>query len=530
MDNLVLPTSSLYILHRLQKSGFEAFLVGGAVRDNLGITLGLLPSHHLPAEMDYDYTTNAKPEEIMQVFPESFYQNEFGTVSVTRENIAQELTKFNLSPEKTNLAAHSHSTPTAIAISEASRVHESLCLPQVAVPEQAESNYEITTYRVGEKYEHDCRHPSCMAWGKKLTDDLSRRDFTINALALGVDSKYLEQIFSQKKVAREYCINKAYYQLIDKYQGWQDLQQNLIRCIGESNQRFREDGLRLMRAVRLSVQLNFAIEEQTYLAIGENASLLEQISFERIRDELFKILSSDYPREGIMLLEETGLLAYIIPELLDCRDVAQSGHHLTDVWVHSLSALAACPSSDPLVRLATLLHDIGKPATQKMINGKYTFYNHEIVGANIVYQIAQRLRLSRLQTKRLVCLVRHHMFSYDRHHSDAAIRRFMRKVGLENLNDILAVREGDRLGSNAAKTSWRLEEMKKRMIEQLHQPLQVRDLAVDGNDLIKELQLSPGPVLGQILGKLLEMVLEDSSLNTKEKLLTLSRHILSGKK
>lgn len=514
MTSIFLPTGCLYILHQLKKADFEAYLVGGAVRDQLAKAAGWLANGQMESEPDYDFATNATPEEIMKIFPESFCENEYGTVSLPCRKISA-----ILGQDCCFANTDTTTSPAPIKIDQATKVHESLQLPSATPNQSRENYYEITTYRMGEKYERDCRHPSCLCWGKTLTDDLSRRDFTINALALSVSSQYLQKFFASKALAAQAQLAQSEYQLVDNYDGMADLQANVIRCIGQSQERFREDGLRLMRAVRLSVQLNFAIEEQTYAAIKDNASLLQKISFERIRDELMKILASNYPKEGMMLLHETGLLLYIIPELLATRNVAQSGHHLTDVWVHSLSALEACPSSDPLVRLATLLHDIGKPATQKMINGKYTFYNHEVVGASLAYQIAQRLRFSREQTKRLVTLVRHHMFTYNPNYSDAAIRRFMRKVGLENLNDILALREGDRLGSNAAKTSWRLEEMKQRMIAQLHQPLQVRDLAINGHDLMQHFNLPPGPILGKILQQLMELVLEDSSLNTKETLL-----------
>lgn len=521
MASIFLPTGCLYIIHSLQEAGFAVYLVGGAVRDQLAKSIGLLANGQMEIRPDYDFATNATPEEIMKVFPDSFCENEYGTVSLPCQKIAAKLGQ-----NCGDGVSEANSSPSPIKLERATKVHESLSLPSAAITHPVENYYEITTYRVGEKYERDCRHPSCLHWGQKLTDDLSRRDFTINALALSINSQYLKNFFAQKNLPTQAQLTERQWELVDNYHGIADLQANLIRCIGESNQRFREDGLRLMRAVRLSVQLNFAIEEQTYLAIKDNASLLQHISFERIRDELMKILSSNYPKEGIMLLHETGLLLYIIPELLATINVAQSGHHLTDVWIHSLSALEACPSSDPLVRLATLLHDIGKPATQKMINGKYTFYNHEVVGASLVYRIAQRLRFSREQTRRLVTLVRHHMFSYNPEYSDAAIRRFMRKVGLENLNDILALREGDRLGSNAAKTSWRLEEMKQRMIAQLHQPLQVRDLAINGHDLMTYFNLSPGPILGKILQQLMELVLEDSSLNTKEILLQKAKYLV----
>ena len=276
--------------------------------------------------------------------------------------------------------------------------------------------------------------------------------------------------------------------------------------------------------------MNFAIEEETYQAIKSTASLLKTISAERIRDEFLKMLKSDFPREAVMLLDETGLLEQFLPELLAMKDVAQSGHHLTDVWIHSLDALAACPNRDPIVRLATLLHDVGKPATQKMKGGQYTFYNHQVVGAHLAKRIAQRLRLNKRDIDRVFILVRQHMFYYQPENTDASIRRFMRQVGLENLNDILDVREADRLGSNARKTSWRLEEMKQRMIEQLHQPLSTRDLAIDGNDLMKEFNLKPGPILGKILAHLLELVLEKSELNEPKILLKKTREFLATNK
>jgi putative nucleotidyltransferase with HDIG domain len=232
-----------------------------------------------------------------------------------------------------------------------------------------------------------------------------------------------------------------------------------------------------------------------------------------------KMLKSDFPAEAIELLDTTGLLTHIIPELLTAKGVEQAGHHTTDVWTHSLDALRTCPSTDPIVRLATLLHDIAKPQTYQRTDASITFYNHEVIGARVAKKIAERLRLPKRDVERIFTLVRHHMFHYQPKNTDAAIRRFMRKVGLENIDDILDLREGDRLGSGARQTSWRLEEMKQRMIEQLNQPLSVHDLAIDGHDLMAELKLQPGPKLGQILHELFEKVLEQPELNTKEQLI-----------
>jgi len=206
----------------------------------------------------------------------------------------------------------------------------------------------------------------------------------------------------------------------------------------------------------------------------------------------------------------------------------QRGHHVSDVWTHSLDALRHCPSSDPIVRLATLLHDIGKPLTYKEENESITFYNHDIVGSRIASKIARRLRLTNKDVQRIFTLVRYHMFHYQPNHSDASIRRFIRRVGFENIDDILDLREGDRLGSGAKKTSWRLEEMKERIIEQLNQPMGLDDLNINGHDLMQELQLKPGPILGQILDKLLEKVLENPDLNEKEKLIAEAKNILNS--
>lgn len=315
------------------------------------------------------------------------------------------------------------------------------------------------------------------------------------------------------------------YRIIDEHAGSQDLRASLLRTVGNPHKRFTEDALRILRAIRFSVQLNMQIEDATYAAIIELSSHLQHISWERIRDEFLKMLVSPFPREAIEILDDCGCLEYILPELLEGKGVVQGGHHTTDVWEHALAALAECPSSNPIVRLATLIHDIGKPATYKRINGQPTFYNHEIVGSRMAKTIAHRLRLSKQETERLFILVRYHMFYYQPENTDASIRRFMRKVGLNNIDDILDLREADRLGSGAKKTSWRLEEMKQRMVEQLHQPFAITDLAINGHDLINQLDMKPGPALGDILQQLFELVLEEPEHNTKEFLLEKAREL-----
>ncbi len=502
MTELAIREEALFIMRTLQEAGFDAYLVGGAVRDLLRAG-----GEALPNDADYDFTTNAKPEEIKALFPESFYENQFGTVSVTHQEL---LAQMGMELETTSL---SEQRETFIDLDSATKIHDSLIVPedQETTTTQWLPNFEITTYRSKEVYaDHRRPDPDQLQWGTTIEEDLERRDFTINAMAIGVD-------FSTDD-----------YELIDPYQGQAHLAQQLIVTVGDPATRFQEDALRLLRAVRFSVQLNMQIEDKTFEAILAHSDLLQHISLERIGDEFMKIMKSDYPAEGVKLLDETNLLRFILPELLDAKGVEQAGHHTTDVWTHSLDALKESPSTDPIVRLATLLHDIGKPVTfERTDNDSITFYNHEVVGARMASAIAKRLRLSKHDTQRIFLLVRHHMFYYQPHHTDSAVRRFMRRVGLDNIDDILDLREADRLGSGARKTSWRLEEMKQRMMEQLHQPMDVTDLAIDGHDLMEQLGMKPGPEIGKILQQLLEEVLENPELNSTELLLEKARAISS---
>lgn len=525
---LRLPFEVLSVLRTLHQGGFEAFLVGGAVRD-----LILQTSNHENTTLitDYDFTTNARPAEIQALFPENFYENTFGTVSVTHENLLQMLTKHHYQIPVSTLATRyehtlQHARPTLIDLSQASKLHSSLIQPtKTNNPSTQPKPFEITTYRSDGTYD-DHRRPNSVSWGKTIEDDLDRRDFTINAIALRIKPDAVERFFDQKVFPSEITLEPSQYECIDPHQGIADLARGEIKAVGDPNIRFREDSLRMLRAVRFSAQLGMRIVPHTLSAIKEHAALLSHVSWERIQVEFLKILTSPLPRQGIEFLDQTSLLEYIMPELLEGKGVRQGGHHTTDVWEHSLEALAQCPSSDPIVRLATLLHDIGKPRTQNTSDGKITFYNHEIVGSRMAVKIAQRLKLSKNDTDRIFILVRHHMFYYQPHNTDASIRRFMRKVGLDNIDDILDLREGDRLGSGARKTSWRLEEMKQRMVEQLNQPLSVHDLALNGHDLIAELNMQPGKKMGEILNQLFEKVLENPELNTKEVLLNEAKKLL----
>jgi tRNA nucleotidyltransferase (CCA-adding enzyme) len=536
---LNLPFESLFIIYALQKAGFDAYLVGGAVRDLI------LQQQHV---QDFDFTTNAQPQEIQQVFQDSFYENQFGTVSITHEKLLNQILDQNLSLPKQNLYKKLLSREQAIFnknqkekiinLKEAKKIHHSLKTKALASKKILDKKishsplppFEITTFRSDGNYA-DHRRPQSVVWGRKIDDDLSRRDFTINAMAIEIKKEYLNKIFKQKQSIQEnYELKVNDWQLIDQYQGFQDLNNNLIKTVGNPDQRFAEDALRMLRAIRLAVQLQMKLAKATYVSIQKNKDLLRFVSFERIGAEMIKILASAHPAEGIKLLDETGLLDYIIPELKLGKNMDQPGHHTTDVWVHSLDALEACPSLDPIVRLATLLHDVGKPETYVAQEQEITFYNHEVLGSRIASKIAKRLRLSKKDVQRIFILVRYHMFYYQPEHSDASVRRFIKKVGLENIDDILDLREGDRLGSGAKKTSWRLEEFKKRIIEQLNQPMDLSDLAINGRDLITKLKLKPSQIVGQILNDLLEKVLQNPKLNTKDTLIKEAQKLLNNKK
>lgn len=518
LHSITLPLEAVLIMQTLYGAGFQAYLVGGAVRD----VIRKQTQPHLTI-LDYDFTTSATPEEIITLFPEGVYENTFGTVLLAEEHMR---TQFSLPPKP--LLPPLPSRHRVIDVARATKIHISLQQQIDAIAElelakvQVLPPFQVTTFRSDGIYT-DHRRPESVTWGSTVQEDLARRDFTINALALSIRPSFYAVMAPTDPVE----IPTSQYTLLDYFNGQQDLAEKKLTTVGNPSQRFQEDALRMLRAIRFAVQLGFHIEPQTYAAITPLAPTLAHVSGERIRDEFLKMLASPEPKRAVLLLDETGLLRFVLPELLEGKGILQGGHHTTDVWTHALDAVQSCPSHDPLVRLATLIHDIAKPRTFKLINGTPTFYNHEIVGSRMTKQIGQRLKLSNRDLERLFILVRYHMFHYQEHNTDASVRRFMRQVGLENIDDILDLREGDRLGSGARKTSWRLEEFKTRMIEQLHQPMDVTDLAINGTDLMVELGLHPGPVIGALLHQLFEVVLEKPEMNTREALLELASSILA---
>jgi putative nucleotidyltransferase with HDIG domain len=438
MENIVIPQKVKDIITKFIENKSEIYIVGGACRDLL---LGRKVN-------DWDFTTNLEPNEMKKLFPKnSFYNNNFGTLSILGKN---------------------------------------------------GEIFEVTTFRTERGYS-DSRHPDEVKWGKKLKEDLERRDFTINAIAIKSEDDKIE--------------------IIDMFEGQKDINNKLIRTVGNPTDRFKEDALRLIRAIRIAGQIGFKIEENTLKSIQKNASLIQNIAGERIRDEIFKILSSDTPSFGINLLKESGLLQEIIPELLDGVNMTQKGHHIDDVWNHNLKTLDNCESKNSITRLAALLHDVGKPKSMKGDGKNRTFHNHEVYGSRIAVSIGKRLKLSNKELDQLFRLVRWHMFTVQETQTDKAVRRFIRNVTLDYIDEMISMRRADRLGSGAKETSWRWELFKKRIVEVQKQPFSIKDLKIKGDDVMDLLKISPGRRVGEVLEAIFKEVEENPALNEREILL-----------
>jgi len=443
-----IPKEVLESLKTLEKADFDAYLVGGCVRD-----LVLSEVEGLPiTPKDWDITTNAKPEQIQKIFPETYYENDFGTVGVVTES----------------------ENPSLKTI-------------------------EITPYRLEAKYS-DKRHPDSVSFAATLEEDLKRRDFTINALALKISDKKSE--------------------IIDLFDGQEDLKNKIIRAVGNPEERFNEDALRIMRAIRFSAELDFEIEKETEKAIKGKHGLLEMISKERIRDELVKMLMSDHPDKGIEKMRETEILRYVLPELEEGFGVTQNKHHIYTVWEHNIRALMhAAAKNWPLeIRLASLLHDIGKPRTKVGEGPDSTFYNHEIVSAKMTARILERLKFPNKFSEKVYKLVRWHLFFSDTEIITlSAVRRIIRNVGPENIWDLMKIRFTDRVGMGRPKEEpFRLRKYEAMVEQCLRDPLSVSMLKIDGNEIMKIAEIEPGPKVGYILHALLEQILDDPSLNTSE--------------
>jgi len=368
--------------------------------------------------------------------------------------------------------------------------------------------FEVTTFRSDHDYA-DFRRPHRVEFGDTIELDLARRDLTVNAMAWGARPG--------ERPA-----------LVDPYAGVRDLRERRLRAVGDPDKRFDEDALRMVRTVRLATTLSFEIEPRTAAAIRSHAELVRHLSGERIATELDKLLAVAAPSGGLRLLETTGLLAGISPDLAAQRGVPQNKIEGEDLWDHTVRTVDAAPQTRPIVRLAALVHDIGKPAT--FADGR--FVGHETVGAELAGTFLDRLHAPRAVRDRVVALVRQHMFGYEPSWSDAAVRRFIGKmatIGEGALEELLALREADNVGSGLPAGAGRIEELRARVAAERAADL-VLDrggLVVDGNDLIAKLGIEPGPRLGRVLEGLVDLVVADPALNERPTLLLLAQGMLA---
>jgi putative nucleotidyltransferase with HDIG domain len=446
---LHIPADVAAVVDKLRQTGHQAYVVGGCVRDAIR---GIEPA-------DWDVATDAMPEEIQKVFRRALYLNRFGTVVVR----------------------------------------------------MGEREIEVTTYRIEAGYS-DHRRPDEVAFTDSLREDLSRRDFTINAMAWSPEHGGT---------------------IVDPFGGRTDLEARIVRAVGDPDERFREDALRMLRAVRFAAVLGFTIEPTTAAAISRNAKIAETLSGERIQQEIVKILRGPIPSVGFRMLSNLGLLAVIAPELEQCRDTPQEKVAAENVFEHSLATIDAAaaempvgtaPEDDVILRLAALFHDIGKPDTYD--DGH--FHQHEFVGEAKVRQILRRWKFDKATVEAVAHLVRNHMFWYQPDWTSSAVRRFIRKVGLEKIPVLFALRKADNVGSGArAPRMYALNELWLRVQEEIHRAtaFSKQDLVIDGNDVMKELGIPPGPEVGRILEALFERVIDEPELNTRESLLALAREI-----
>ena len=441
-----IPEGIRSIARILAAGGHEAHLVGGCVRD---LVRGTVPG-------DWDVATDAHPDRLLALLPGARYQNRFGTVVVPL----------------------------------------------------ADGAHEVTTFRRDGTYS-DHRRPDDVTFGDTLHDDLARRDFTVNAMALPLDR------------------DGAPGEMVDLFEGRADLDAGVIRAVGDPAARFREDALRMLRAVRLAATLGFSVEPATRAALAAEAGLAGRVSAERTFAELVRLLGASRPSVGLRLAQETGLLGVIAPELARQRGIPQAKIEGEDLWDHTCRTVdAASPRLDdglPLARFAALLHDIGKPAT--FADGH--FVGHEVVGAELAEAWLDSLRAPRGLTGRVANLVRHHMFAYTPDWSDMAVRRFIRRVGVADLEELLDLRVADNVGSGLPATVDGLDQLRERCRAQLAEraALERGDLAVDGDDLMAALGLAPGPAVGRLLDELLERVIVDPMANERNQLLAVAREL-----
>ncbi|NTV44352.1 MAG: HD domain-containing protein [Candidatus Yonathbacteria bacterium] len=439
MHKLSVPKEILAVTETLQRAGYEAYLVGGCVRD---LIRGAEPK-------DWDVTTNARPDIIESLFPETFYENDYGTVGVVNET----------------------ENPTLRIV-------------------------EVTPYRVEGTYS-DKRRPDAVTFSDSIEEDLKRRDFTVNAIA--------------------YDPSKGH--IVDLYKGQEDIKDMRLTAVGDPEERFNEDALRMLRAIRLSAELGFTIAPKTQEAIIKHANLLSHVSKERIRDEFSRLILSKQPMNGVQIAHDAGLLKYIMPELEEGIDVTQNGDHIYTVWEHNLRALQhAADKGFPLhIRLAALLHDVSKPATRRFDTTKnnYTFYGHEVVGGRTAKDVLERLKYPREVVENVRKLVRYHLFFSDIEQITlSAVRRIVHNVGPELVWDLMDVRTCDRIGMGRPKERpYRLRKYESMIDEAMRAPVSVGKLNIDGLKIMEITDEPAGPRIGWILHALLEEVLDDPEKN-----------------
>ena len=438
-----IPKEVQHIADTLEHRGFEAYLVGGCVRDLL---IGKTPK-------DWDITTDAHPTEIESLFANTYINNDFGTVGVVNEETED---------------------PTLKVV-------------------------EVTPYRTESEYS-DARRPDSVSFGVSLEEDLKRRDFTVNAIAYRLKDE----------------------KIVDLFHGEEDIKAKRLKTVGNATERFKEDALRMMRAVRLAVELDFIIENATMSAIAENAENLGRISKERIRDEFVRILNSKQPMQGIIFLEKLGMLPFVAPDLVRGIGVEQNQAHAFDVYEHLLRTMQHAADKDWEfdIRLAGLFHDISKPETRRWSDEKkdWTFHGHEVVGARVAKKAFQDLKFPKERIDRITNLIRWHMFFSDPDQVTlSAVRRTIANVGEENIWDLLKLRRCDRIGTGRPKEQpFRLRKYTAMVEEALRDPISVKMLKIDGTRIMELTNEKPSKKLGDTLNALLEEVLEDPLKNTTE--------------
>ncbi len=450
LDLGLVPKDVFVICEKLRTAQKRAWIVGGCVRDSL----------LAKPVADWDVCTDARPEELMKLFPRAIPTGlQHGTVT---------------------LVMHGH-------------------------------HYEVTTLR-GETSYSDGRRPDAVHFVDDITADLARRDFTINAMAVDPWSG----------------------ELVDPFDGRTDLDRKIIRAVGKAYERFSEDGLRVLRAARFSATLEFELDPDTFAAIEPTLGTFKKVSAERVRDEWVKTMKAKRPSRAFEVMRMSGILGVTCPELLEGVGMEQNKWHSYDVWKHGMECMDAC-AGDPILRIAALLHDVGKPRSRAFSDKTqdWTFYDHDRIGAEIAHPIASRLRFSNDERDRIVSLVRHHLFHYDQW-SDAAVRRWIKRVGTDRIEDLYRLNEADIRGKGPAfdpSNLANLEALKAHVAKVVAEgaALSTRDLAIDGGVLMKELGLKPGRIIGEILTALLDEVIGEPALNDREKLLVRAREIAAEK-